>query len=757
VTDVRARARAIVSQMTLAEKVGQVNQPMRGVEAYHVEDGRIVIHTDFDALLRAGAIGAVYGMHSTYAMDGGLRRDVSPEEGARAIAEIQRIARESSRFSIPLLVSEECPKGYVAAGATTFPSPILYASSFDRELVHRIGCVIAREVRAGGGNVGYAPILDICQDPRWSRIEETFGEDPYLAGELGAAMVEGMQQGEPNTRIASTLKHFAAYGTTEGGRNTAPAHIGPRELFETHLAPFQKAVHAGAMSVMCSYNEIDGIPVSADRWLLTDVLRGMWGFSGFVVSDALAIDELCVGNAENAKHRVAATLEDAAALALRAGVDLSLWDRAFLCLGDTVRSGKIGETVLDEAVGRVLAAKFALGLFERREPDPSVAARTMGAPDHRRLSLEAARESIILLDNARGILPFGKQTRVAVIGPSAHNVSSLLGTYTPPARTVAATTIWQGLRALARAPELVRHAVGCRVRDPSRAGFGEAVALAQSSDVVVAVVGGSSKDDEAVALNAAGQIDPTSIARETDVDCGENVDRAGLGLSGVQTELLRELFATGKDVVVVLVQGRPHDITWMTGHAAALICAWYPGPEGGRAVAEILYGDTNPSGKLTISWPRCTGQIPVFYNHKRSAEKRYLDVDWRPLYPFGHGLSYTSFEYRHLTATIEASLPEARIDVSVEVLNTGTRAGTEVVQLYVTDDVASVTRPVRSLCGFDRVSLSPGEGRLVRFELGKRELGLYDAAMQLVVEPGSFTIGVGGSSQALALLTATLT
>lgn len=715
-------------KMSLEEKVGQLNQVFCGWNSYHMEEGKVVLEPEFEEALKAKMVGAVYGMHRSYAIEDGKRRGVSPAEGVRAINEIQRLAL--AYIGIPLIVSEECPKGYNAPGATVFPSPIAYGSSWNRELLRQIGQAAAKETKAGGGNVGYGPILDICHDPRWSRIEEIFGEDPFHSGELGVAMVQGMQ-GEG---VISTLKHFAAYGTTEGGRNTAPTHMGERELREMHLPSFEAAVRAGAGSVMCSYNEIDGVPVSSDEHLLTEILRDEWGFDGFVVSDALAVDELAVGNNSNIKHRMASTLEEAGALAVKAGVDLSLWDKGYLYLADACRNGHVSEAVIDRAVTRILKAKERLGLFENPCTHEQTATEVMGS--HADLSLEAARQSIILLKN-NGILPLKKAPRLAVIGPNAHNMANMLGTYTPAVNE--GVTVYDGLREMGEAT----YALGCRIKDPSREWFAEAIRVAGEADVVVAAVGGSSNQQKTVAVNAAGQIDLEALNRVSDVDCGENIDRDDLTLSGIQMELLQELKKTGKPLVVILIQGRPHDTRWIDEHADAVLCAWYPGPYGGKAVAEILHGVTCPSGKLTISFPKTVGQIPVNYNHKPTAEKDYLFMDTKPLYAFGHGLSYTTFGYDNLTVSQQGG----EVDVTVDVSNTGHFFGTEIAQLYLRDEYASVTRPVKALRGFERVHLAPGETKTVKFHLGFDDMALWNRRMERVVEPGEFTVMVGGSSE----------
>jgi len=741
---IEERVNDLVIRMTLEEKVGQLNQTFCGWDSYKLIDGIVVMTDEFKKCLLEGGAGAVYGMHRTSSSKNGKELPVSPSEGAYALNEIQKFAIENSRFGIPLLVSEECPKGFNAAGATIFPSPLAYSSSWNRSLSKKIGKVCATEIRAGGGHIGYGPVLDICHDPRWSRMEENYGEDPYLAGELGTSLVHGLQGDNLSNAdsVISTLKHFAAYGNTEGGRNTAPAHMGERELRSMHLPSFEAAVKAGAKSVMCSYNEIDGIPVSASRQLLTEILREEWGFDGFVVSDALAIDELCIGNDENKKHRVAKTLAEAGALAVEAGLDLSLWDKSYLYLEEAVQSGLVDERVIDKAVKRILSAKFELGLFENPYVTPEVAAKIFRCKEHVDLSIEASRQSIVLLKND-GILPIDKSKKIAVIGPSADNIANMLGTYTPDLSKAEGVTVLDGFKTQANSPDLIGYSLGCRIKDPSTEWLSEAITLAKNSDVVVAVVGGSSKQDIQVKLNENGQIQ-IDAARENDIDCGENIDRADLHLAGIQEILLTELKKTGKPLVVVLVQGRTYETAWTKENANGLICCWYPGPYGGKAIAEAIYGDFNPSGKLTVSFPKTIGQIPINYNHKATAQKRYLDYDVDPLYKFGFGLSYTSFEYSDPEVEVIGDHQNLTVLVSVKVKNTGTKAGTEIVQLYVRDEYSTVTTPVNQLKGFERINLKVGEVQHVQFTLHNSAFSLWNRQMKQVVEPGEFTISVGG-------------
>ena len=611
---------------------------------------------------------------------------------------------------------------------------------------------IAAEVRAAGAHIAYGPVLDLARDPRWSRVEEGYGEDPYLAGRLGEAFVRGLQGDvfDPAAgKVISTLKHFAAHGAPEGGHNSAPAHVGLRELYEFHLPPFFRAVRAGALSLMSSYNDIDGVPCTGSRLLLTEILRDEWGFEGFVVSDAAAVIGLATS------QRVAADAAEAAALALHSGVDLDLWDDAYGAhLSEAVDRGLLAESDIDTAVLRLLRLKFAMGLFENPFVNEAVPAGTLGCPAHRAVARDLARQSLILLEN-NGVLPLTNVNSLAVIGPNADTAMNQLGDYTAPQRRESVLTVLDGIKQVAGAGLTVRYAKGCKVRSQSRDGFPEAVALAQQSEAVVLVLGGSSSPESNTGFleNGAARIVEVRTDSEFDKESGEGYDRALLDLAGVQVELLQELKSTGTPIVVVLIQGRPLKLQAVAELADAVLLAWYPGAEGGYAVAEALFGILNPGGKLSISIPSHEGQLPVYYN-ATMPRGNYVDWPAAPHYSFGYGLSYTTFRCEDLRVTPEVISPEGVAQVSVTVTNTGAVAGEEVVQLYVTDDVASAVRPLRALQGFARVRLEPGESREVTFPLDRDALACFDAKMEHRVEPGTFTLHVGGSPT--ALLTGTL-
>jgi len=696
----------------------------------------------------------------------GIGRIERPSDGhgARAQAEftnaIQKWVKENTRLGIPVIFHDEALHGLQGPEATSFPQAIALASTWNPELVERAFAAVAVEVRARGTQQVLAPVVDVARDPRWGRFEETYGEDPYLVSRMGLAAVRGFQGGArtiPAGRVIATLKHMTGHGQPESGTNVGPASLGERTLRDIFFPPFELAVKQGhARSLMPSYNEIDGIPSHANRWMLRDVLRKEWGFDGTIVSDWQAVRQLA------GRHRVAADDADAARQALAATVDVELPDvEAYHTLVGQVRQKKVPEAAIDDAVRRLLREKFELGLFEDPFVDPAKADELSGSAAARPLALEAARQAIVLLQNKGGLLPLNpdKVRRVAVIGPHAAEV--MLGGYSGVPRH--SVSIPEGIRNRLRKEAAVAHAEGVRITEDStfttgpqplvggtrsqarwsadrvvpadpaenRRRTAEAVALAKDSDVAVVVVGDNEQTArEAYAENHLG-------------------DRTDLRLVGQQEELVRAVLDTGTPTVVVLVNGRPPAIPGLAERAPAILECWYLGQEGGTAVAEVLFGDVNPGGKLPVSIPRGVGQLPLYYNRKPTALRGYLFDSTKPLFPFGHGLSYTTFSYSAPTVTPAKISPAGRATVSVEVTNTGSRAGDEVVQLYVRAEVSRTTRPVMELKGFRRVTLKPGEKRTVTFELGPEELSYHGPDMKRVVEPGRFRVMVGGSSEAV--------
>jgi len=743
------RAELLLKQMTAEEKVGQLIQPF-GWQAYEHRDGKIKLADSFKEQVARGGVGALYGTLRADPWTGvTLDTGLSPAEGAEAVNEIQRYAIENSRLGIPLLIGEECSHGHMAIGGTVFPVPLLIGSSWNAELYREMCRAVAIETRAQGGAVTYSPVLDVVRDPRWGRTEECFGEDPYLIGRMAVAAVEGMQgeRLDSEDSVAVTLKHYVGYGSSEGGRNAGPVHMGWRELLEVDLHPFRLAVEAGAASVMPAYNEIDGVPCTVNKKLLDDILVGEWGFDGMIVTDCGAIDMLAAG------HDVAEDGMEAAVRSLEAGIDMEMSGEMFgkYLLGG-LEAGKLNEEALDRAALRVLKLKFRLGLFEKPYADADRAREVIGSEEHRKLARRLAAEGAVLLKNEAAALPLAKDScgRIAVIGPNADNGYNQLGDYTSPQPAGRVATVLAGIRAkFADEPDRVLYAPGCRIRGDDREGFPAALAAAEQADTVVMVVGGSSARDF-----GEGTIDlRTGASLVTgdswnDMDCGEGIDRLSLRLSGVQLELIQAVHKLGKKLIVVYINGRPIAEPWIDEHADAILEAWYPGQEGGHAVADLLFGDANPSGRLSLSIPKRVGQLPVYYNGKRSRGKRYLEDDSRPRYPFGFGLSYTSYRYDNLTVSPGVIAPDGEATVTVDVTNEGGLAGAEVVQLYVSDKASAYTRPERELKGFRKVELAPGETRTVSFKVGPAELEYVGEGYRRVVEPGAFRILVGGSSEA---------
>jgi beta-glucosidase len=623
-----------------------------------------------------------------------------------------------------------------------FPAPIGVAATWNPSLYRRMCAAVAAQTRAVGGSATCSPVLDVARDVRWGRVEETYGEDPHLACVFGCAAVEGLQGKDLAARdaIIATIKHFTAYGVSAGGHNAAPAQVGPRELAEICLPPFEAAVKAGAASLMASYNEIDGVPATCHREMLTGVLRQRWGFDGFVVSDWGAIPML-------AEHGLSTNLGESARLALEAGIDVEIFHSAYgQPLVEEVKAGRVSMATVDQAVARVLRAKFRLGLFERPYVEEA-GAQVVGCREHRDLARQVARESIVLLRNEGALLPLRKDIgSIAVIGPNADDIYNQLGDYTAMQDRVAIVTVLDGIKAAVGTGTEVRFAAGCKVRDASREGIAQAVELARRSDIAIVCVGGSSTRfiDPAFFDVNSGAFIP---GKDTVSDTGEGLDRSDLDFSGVQLELLQAVAATGTPVVAVLINGRPISSPWLADNIPAIVEAWYPGEQGGHAVADVLFGDYNPAGRLTLSVPRSAGQLPVFYNHKPVARRNYIETSAEPLWPFGFGLSYTTFAYSNLRVSPGRIGTGDSAAVTVDVTNTGLRDGEEVVQLYLRDDVASVTRPVMELKGFRRLAIGSGRTETVTFTVGPAELQMLGPDLQKVVEPGTFTVMVGGDSR----------
>ena len=746
---VATRVADLLSRMTLEEKAAQMMCVWN-------EKAKTLVDAagNFDPEKAAASFRDGHGLGQV-----GRPSDAGGGKNARAMAEltnaIQRFFVEHSRLGIPVIFHEECLHGHAAIDATSFPQPIGLAATWDEQLVERLYAMTACEARVRGTHQALTPVVDVARDPRWGRVEETFGEDPYLVARMGVAAVRGFQ-GDRSLRdkkhVIATLKHFAAHGQPESGINCAPANVSLRVLRETFLFPFREAIRKGnAVSVMASYNEIDGVPSHANTWLLRDVLREEWEFDGFVVSDYYAIWELS-DRPETHGHFVAADKAEACAVAVRSGVNIELPEPdCYLNLVRLVQSGALQESELDDLVGPMLHWKFELGLFEDPYVDPDEAERLVGCDAHRQLALEAARQTITLLKNESDMLPLDPAAirTIAVIGPNADR--SLLGGYSGvPKHDV---SVLEGIRARVGDQVKVVHAEGCKITvggswnedrvvpgDPAedRRLIAEAADIAQQADVIVLAIGGNEQ---------------TSREAWSHEHLG---DRASLSLVGRQDDLVCTMLRTGKPVVALLFNGRPLACETVSREVPAVLECWYLGQETGRAVAEVLFGDVNPSGKLPITVPRSAGHLPAFYNYKPSARRGYLFDDVSPLYAFGYGLSYTSFAIRNVRLTADTIRRDAATQVLADVTNTGARDGAEVVQLYVRDLVSSVTRPVKELKGFERVFLRAGETKTVTLDITPESLAFYDANMDYVVEPGEFAIMVGSSSRDCDLQRVTL-
>ena len=706
----------LLSRMTLEEKVGQLLCPL-GWEMYEIHGNEVCPSGKFKQLIKERNVGMLW---ATYRADPWTKKTLAnglnPEMAAKAGNALQKYVMENTRLGIPMFLAEEAPHGHMAIGATVFPTGIGMAATWSPELVKEVGQVIAKEIRSQGGHISYGPVLDLTRDPRWSRVEETFGEDPVLSGILGASMVDGLGGGNLSQKYATiaTLKHFLAYAVPEGGQNGNYASVGIRDLHQNFLPPFRKAIDSGALSVMTSYNSIDGIPCTSNHYLLTQLLRNEWKFCGFVVSDLYSIEGI------HESHFVAPTKENAAIQSVTAGVDVDLGGDAYTNLCHAVQSGQMDKAVIDTAVCRVLRMKFEMGLFEHPYVDPKIAAKTVRRKEHIELARKIAQSSITLLKNENSILPLSKMiNKVAVIGPNADNRYNMLGDYTAPQEDSNVKTVLDGILTKL-SPSRVEYVRGCAIRDTTVNEIEQAIEAARRSEVVIVVVGGSSARDFKTSYKETG----AAVAEEgsvSDMECGEGFDRASLSLLGRQQELLESLQKTGKPLIVVYIEGRPLEKNWASEYADALLTAYYPGQEGGNAIADVLFGDYNPSGRLPISVPRSVGQIPVYYNKKAPRNHDYVEVSSSPLYSFGYGMSYTTFEYSDLQVVQKSA---RCFEVSFKVKNTGKYDGEEVAQLYMRDEYASVVQPMKQLKHFERFYLSKGEEKLIVFTLAEEDLSI---------------------------------
>lgn len=705
---VEKRVADLLSRMTTAEKIKQLDMywghevaKMDGHEAVAMSDSaRINIGTQ--------GTGSVHDLYPVTA-------DVANQ--------IQHYAIEKTRLGIPVLFIEEGLHGYESPGSTTFPSPLALAGAWDTSIVHKAGRIIATETRAHGIDMILGPVLCLPRDPRWGRVEETYGEDPYLAAANGVAMVKGLQGHKLSdaNAVISEPKHFAVHGIPEAGSNTAPVYMGEREARSSFLYVFEKAVKEGhAMGMMAAYSEIDGIPCVDNSWLLKDVLRKEWGFNGFVLSDLGAIKMSLVN------HQIASSPSDALAQTLTAGLDMQFYDfphqQFFDAVNEALKTKRLSITDLNRAVADVLRVKFMLGLFDNPYIDENLLKKVNHTEESRAVALKAAQESISLLKNDNAILPLGPNVHsVAVIGPLAE--STYLGGY--------ANKNGKGIAIL----DGLKQRVGNSLDIKFERGYSPDTTATQAEDLEKAINAVKSSDVAVVVLG------------EEINEVGEGKDRANLDLNKKQSQLIEAVCKTGKPTVVVLFNGRPLCINWVAKNVPAIVESWFLGDAGGLAIADVLLGKVNPSGKLPMTFPRSVGQLPYYYDHKPTSKHIYVDEQSSPLYPFGHGLSYTNFQYSDLKIAQKNIPLNGSADVSITIKNTGKVEGTEVVQLYLRDVIASVTTPVKSLKGFKRISLKPGESGTVKFRIDNRELMLWNRQMKQVVEPGEFRVMIGSSSE----------
>jgi beta-glucosidase len=738
---IEQRVADLLSRMTLEEKVAQMVGVWQGKGTTLVaEKGNF----DFEKAKTHYKDGHGLGQVGRPSDAGGGR---NAREQAELTNAIQKFFIENSRLGIPVIFHEECLHGQAAPQGTSFPQPIGLGATFNPDLVRKLFEMTAEEARVRGTHQALTPVVDVAREPRWGRVEETYGEDPYLVSRLGIASVQGFQGDgtfKNKKSVIATLKHFAAHGQPESGTNCAPVNVSERVLRETFLFPFKEAIlKGGAMSVMASYNEIDGVPSHANRWLLRKILREEWGFKGFVVSDYYAIRELHVRADFGFGNHIAKDGKEAALLAARAGVNIELPEPdCYKHLIELVREGRLEESVLDELVAEMLTYKFKLGLFDDPYVDPDAAERIVGSEANRKLALQAARETITLLknDHATAPLDIKKIKTLAVIGPNADR--ELLGGYSGKPKHV--STVLSGIQERVGNAVKVLYHEGCKITiggswqqdevtpsDPEedRKSIAEAVKVAQQADAIVLAIGGNEQTSrEAWALNHLG-------------------DRADLEMVGLQDELVNAIAALGKPVIAFLFNGRPLSVRNLVEKVPVIFECWYLGQETGQAVAEVLFGDTNPGGRLPITIPRSVGHVPAYYNYKPMARRGYLFESVAPLFAFGYGLSYTQFKFSqpHLEKSVIRADESTR--VFVEVTNIGKASGDEVVQMYIRDRVSAVTRPVKELKGFQRVSLAPGETRTVTLDILPEHLAFYNIDMNYVVEPGEFEIMVGNSSR----------
>jgi beta-glucosidase len=735
---VEDRVNDLLVKMTLEDKILQLTSiwisfdPEKGEMAPTIMGEDLDVNAekvDFDYYLKTG-IGQITRPFGS--------RPIDPIKGAKIVNRVQKRLLEETRLGIPAICHEECLSGFMTQGATSFPSPVNYGSTWEPELIMQVGDVIRRQMRSVGTHQGLAPVADVARDARWGRIEETMGEDPYLVGIMVTNYVKGLQGNDISEGIIATLKHFAGYSFSEGGRNFAPVHVGRREFYDVFFIPFEMAVkEGGVLSLMNGYHEIDGEAPGASYWLLTEVLRDSWGFDGYTVSDYGSITFL-----QN-MHRIVPDQKEAAAVALKAGLDIELPNPIMYPQGlrDALQANLITEEDIDMAVKRILKQKFRLGLFEN--PYVDTEAIKLDLPEERDLAAKIAEKSITLLSN-NGVLPISKDVKnIALIGPNAHNMMALFGNYSfenhvvsthyndMAEEVVSAPTILDKLREKVGEAN-VRYAKGCDIMDNDLSGIPEAVNIAQDSGLAIVAVG-----------DKAGHFRKGTV--------GEGTDTPDLSMPGGQEALINAIIETGKPTVIVLLNGRPFAMPELAEKASAILEAWFPGQEGAGIIVDTLFGDLNPGGKTTLTFSRSAGVQPCFYNHKFLASGVPSLPEYEPVFPFGHGLSYTEFTYSDLNLSSTEIPVDGEIEISCVIKNTGKIKGDEIVQIYIHDPVASITRPVKELKGFKRITLLPDEAKKVISTMSADMFAFTGKDYKKVVEPGEIKIMIGASSEDIRL------
>lgn len=717
--------------MTIDEKIGQLNLVTPG--------GAVtgsVVSKDVDDKIRKGLVGGLFGI-----------------TGPSTVRQAQEIAVKSSRLHIPLLFGLDVIHGH----RTIFPIPLGLSCSWDTALIEQSAAIAAKEATADGLNWAFSPMVDIARDPRWGRVAEGSGEDPYLGGKIAAAMVHGYQgkNYDSTTHLMACVKHFALYGAAEAGRDYNTVDMSQIKMYEYYLPPYKAAVDAGVGSVMSSFNEIDGIPATANKWLLTDVLRKQWGFKGLVVSDYTAVSEMIAHGLGN--------LQTVSALALNAGLDMDMVSEGFLTtLKQSLNEGKVTQQQIDQACRRILEAKYDLGLFANpyRYLDESRVMQDIMTEENRAAARKYAAHACVLLKNTNGVLPLKKSGTIALIGPLAESQRNMLGTWSVSGDWQKSVSIAAGMKNVGGNDVNILYAKGANISDDTAFAkrvnaFGEEIAIDQRTPQKML--------DEAVTMAKTSDVVIAALGEAADMT-GESSSMTNIDLPESQKTLLKALVATGKPVVLVLMNGRPMTLSWEDEHVAAIIDAWFGGTEAGNGIADVLFGNYNPSGKITMTFPRNVGQIPIYYNHKNTGrpyieggptkfKSDYLDVTNNPLYPFGYGLSYTAFSYSDISIDKNSLSGNETLKATITLTNTGPIAGEEIVQLYIGDPVASVTRAVKELKGFQKVMLEPGESRQVSFNITTNDLKFYNSNLKYNWEPGAFIISIGPNSRDVKFVT----